>query len=99
MIRHIILWKFSDQVKQSGNEDKIIALLNHSVSNMVGKIDGLLAAEVGRNIADGDYDFIYCADLRDEQALAAYQTHSLHQAHKRLSAPYVSARLVVDYQR
>lgn len=99
MIRHIILWKFSDQVKQSGNGDEVIALLNHSVSNMAGKIDGLIAAEIGWNVADSDYDFVYCADLRDEQALAAYQTHPLHQAHKRLAAPYVSAQLVVDYQR
>lgn len=99
MIRHIILWKFSDQVKQNGNEDEVIALLKHSVSNMVGKIDGLLAAEIGRNVAGCGYDFVYCADLRDEQTLKAYQTHPLHEAHKRISAPYVSARLVVDYQR
>lgn len=69
------------------NGDEVIAILNQSVSNMVGKIDGLLSAEIGWNVADSDYDFVYCADLRDEQALVAYQAHPLHQAHKRSLRP------------
>lgn len=99
MIRHIILWKFSDQVKKDGNEEQVIQLLSQSVSNMVGKIDGLLSAEVGRNVAGGAYDFVYCAELRDQQALDAYKNNPLHVAHKELAKPYVSSPLVVDYLR
>jgi hypothetical protein len=99
MIRHIILWKFSDQVKRDGNGDEVIELLRQSAAGMIGKIDGLLSAEIGRNVAGGEYDFVYCAELRDRQALDAYQNHPLHVAHKKLSKPYVSSRLVVDYLR
>lgn len=99
MIRHIILWKFSEQVKKDGNGGQVIRLLSQSVASMVGKIDGLLSAEIGRNIADSEYDFIYCVELRDHQACNAYQNHPLHIAHKNFSKPYVGSCLVVDYLR
>ena len=97
MIRHIIFWTFSDKVSEE-NAGDVLARLRQSVSNMVGKIDGLLAADIGRNLADGGCDFVYCADFQNKQALAAYQQHPLHLAHKRLCAPYVSARQTADYE-
>lgn len=99
MIRHIILWKFSDQVKKDGNEEQVVGLLRQSAASMVGKIDGLFSAEIGRNVAGGAYDFVYCAELRDQQALDAYRENPLHVAHKELAKPYVSNPLVVDYLR
>lgn len=99
MIRHIILWKFSDQVKKDGNEKQVIQCLSKSVAGMVGKIDGLLSAEIGLNTTNNEYDFVYCAELRDQQALDAYQNNPLHVAHKLLATPYVSSCLVVDYLR
>lgn len=99
MIRHIILWKFSEQVKKDGNEEQILKLLSQSVTGMIGKIDGLLSAEIGRNVAGDAYDFVYCAELRDAQALADYQNNPLHLMHKKRAKPYVSSPLVVDYLR
>lgn len=99
MIRHIILWKFSDTVKAAGTEGEALAKIQASVARMAGHIDGLLAADFKRNTAGGEYDLVYCADFTTKEALAAYQHHPLHEAHKALSAPYVCGRLVADYER
>jgi len=99
MIRHIILWKFSDQVRKAGNGDEVIEMLRASAAGMLGKIDGLLSVELARNTAGNEYDFIYCAEFIDQKSLDAYQTHPLHEAHKKRSKPYVNGRLVVDYLR
>lgn len=99
MVRHIILWKFTEEVKRSGKEGEVLALLRASAAGMVGKIDGLRSAEIGKNTAGGEYDFVYCADFDSPQALAAYQHHPLHEAHKARSKPYVCGRLVADYLR
>lgn len=99
MVRHIILWQFKDEVKAEGKQDEAFELIRQSTETMNGKIDGLLSAEIGVNTMGGDYDFVYCADFTTQQALAAYQTHPLHEAHKARTAPYLKGRLVVDYQR
>ena len=98
MVRHILLWKFSKQVKEEGRQQEALAAMSASVSTMVGKIPGLLRAEIGENLTGSACDFVFYAELEDMEALAAYQTHPLHVAHKERSAPLVSAPpTVADY--
>ncbi len=69
---------------------------------MRGRIDGLLCIEIGLNLAGGDYDLIFYAELRDEQALQCFQQHPLHAAHRErcfcglCEKNFVTARLCGD---
>ena len=62
---------------------------------MRGRIDGLLCIEIGLNLAE-DYDLIFYAELRDEQALQCFQQHPLHAAHRERCKDLVTARLCGD---
>lgn len=98
MVRHILLWKFSRQVKEQGRQQEALAVMADSVAGMVGKIPGLLRAEIGENRTGDACDFVFYAELEDMEALAAYQGHPLHVAHKERSAALVEAPPVVaDY--
>ena len=63
---------------------------------MRGRIDGLLCIEIGLNLAGGNYDLIFSAELRDEQALQCFQQHPLHAAHRERCKDLVTARLCGD---
>ena len=77
MIRHILFWKYTDAVKAQHQEAEALKFLQNSVATMRGRIDGLLCIEIGLNLAGGDYDLIFYAELRDEQALQCFQQHPL----------------------
>ena len=88
MIRHILFWKYTDAVKAQHQEAEALKFLQNSVATMRGRIDGLLCIEIGLNLAGGDYDLIFYAELRDE--------HPLHAAHRERCKDLVTARLCGD---
>ena len=96
MIRHILFWKYTDAVKAQHQEAEALKFLQNSVATMRGRIDGLLCIEIGLNLAGGDYDLIFYAELRDEQALQCFQQHPLHVAHRERCKDLVTARLCGD---
>lgn len=96
MIRHILFWKYTDAVKVQHQEAEALKFLQNSVATMRGRIDGLLCIEIGLNLAGGDYDLIFYAELRDEQALQCFQQHPLHAAHRERCKDFVTARLCGD---
>lgn len=63
MIRHILFWKYTDAVKAQHQEAEALKFLQNSVATMRGRIDGLLCIEIGLNLAGGDYDLIFYAEL------------------------------------
>ena len=96
MIRHILFWKYTDVVKAQHQEAEALKFLQNSVATMRGRIDSLLCIEIGLNLAGGDYDLIFYAELRDEQALQCFQQHPLHAAHRERCKDLVTARLCGD---
>ena len=82
-------------LKGTGKTKELISTVN-SVATMRGRIDGLLCIEIGLNLAGGDYDLIFYAELRDEQALQCFQQHPLHAAHRERCKDLVTARLCGD---
>ena len=97
MIKHIIFWQFTDEVKRTGTKEAL-EKLKVSAANMNGNIPGLRFSEIGENIAGGDYDFVYYSEFDSIEALNAYQTHPLHLAHKEMAKNMVKGRMVCDYQ-
>lgn len=67
MIRHILFWKYTDNIKAEHKEEWALHFLQDSVTTMDGKVDGLLKIEIGPNMAGGDYDLVFYAEFRDEE--------------------------------
>lgn len=98
MIRHILFWKYTDTVKAEHKEAEALAFLQKSVATMVGHIDGLRCAEINANTAGGEYDLVFYSELRDADALQAFQNHPLHIAHRERCKALVTDRLCGDME-
>ena len=60
-------------------------MMSDSAKNLVGKIPGLIKAEIGENFADSDCDFVFYAEFERMENIPAFQVHPLHVAHKERS--------------
>ena len=87
MIRHILFWNYTEEVKEKHGEEEALRFMQDSVATMNGNIDGLLQAEIGKNIAGG-YDLVFYAEFTDEAAL--------HVAHRERCKNIVTDRLCGD---
>ncbi len=97
MIRHILFWNYTDKVKQEHKKDEMLEFMQRSVDTMNGNIDGLIKAEIGRNIAGG-YDLVFYAEFDDEQSLKSFMVHPLHVAHRERCKDIVTDRLCGDIE-
>ena len=95
MIRHILFWNYTEKVKEKHGEEEALRFMQDSVVTMNGNIDGLLQAEIGKNIAGG-YDLVFYAEFTDEAALKAFMNHPLHVAHRERCKNIVTDRLCGD---
>lgn len=96
MIRHIIFWSLSETGRKK-NQQELLDAMRQSLGGMVGVVPGLLCAEIAPNAAPG-CDYVFYAELTDAEALAAYQVHPLHLAHKERFREDFAARAVGDYE-
>jgi hypothetical protein len=92
MIKHIVLIK----LKQKQDTQRAI----ESLTNMKGKIEGMLEIEAGANILnlDRNFDVALTCVFKDKSALDVYQEHPVHVAVKDLFSEIVDKLVVVDYQ-
>lgn len=97
MIRHILFWNYTEQVKNAHSEEESLTFLQKSVETMNGNIDGLIHAEIGKNIAEG-YDLIFYAEFESKEALENFKNHPLHAAHKERCMDIVTDRLCGDIE-
>lgn len=78
MIRHIVMWKFRRDMEETPQH---IALeMKERLESLVGKIDGLIKAEVGVNIKEtaSSFDAVLTSDFTSWEAMEAYKVHPLH---------------------
>lgn len=96
MVKHMIIWKMNDEV--ADKTAKAIEI-KEALEGLVGKIDGLLSMQIlidGMACSSGD--LMMDSSFVDAAALAAYQSHPLHQAIANgIVRPAVSQRLSFDY--
>lgn len=97
MVKHFIFWTFSDKVNDE-NKQEVLTMMSESVKGLVGKISGLISAEIGENYADSGCDFVFYAEFENKECVSFFQNHPLHLAHKERSAPFVKDRMVADYE-
>ena len=96
MVKHMIIWKFKDEVE---NKAQKAAAIKAALEGLVGKIEGLLEMyiyTVGLPSSAGDL----CMDSTFEsaEALAFYAKHPLHvEVADGLVRPYMAQRLSFDF--
>lgn len=95
MVRHIVFWKLREEFSAPEQARYAEQVLTASTETLAG-IDGLLCAQIGRNLAGGAYDLIFYAEFADADALEHFREHPLHVAHRERCAPYVTGRLTGD---
>ena len=94
MVKHIVLWKIKDDENKQNNIDHMIKIL----TGLVGKIDGLVSAEMGYNFnTDSDYDVVLYATLKNAVALKYYQNHPEHLKCKEFIGKIAVDRVAADY--
>lgn len=95
MIRHILFWNYTDEVKAQHKEEEMLAFLKDSVNTMNGHIEGLICADIDKNMSEG-YDLVFYSEFENEEALKAFSNHPLHIAHKNRCMNIVTGRLCGD---
>lgn len=97
MIRHIVFWKLKDKT-EDGTLLENAAAIKAGLEGLVGKIDGLLKAEVTVSLTPGEggYDLCLYSEVRDVEALAFYRDHPLHKAVQALVHRSMTERVAFD---
>lgn len=97
MIRHILLWQFTEQAKREGLEDKI-AFLQRRFAALPGQIEGLMDIALQKNLNGGPYDLALTGTFVSMEAVAAYQKHPLHLEIQQAAKDWVTGRACVDVE-
>ena len=92
MVKHIVLYKFKENV------DKLAAvkIIASVLEPLVGKIPGLLKMEI-RSAFNG-MDYALYSEFESRQALENYAVHPLHQEAKTHFAHFLDTRVAADYE-
>ncbi len=91
------MWKFRRDLEET--PEQIALEMKSRLEALVGKIDGLLRAEVGVNIKEtaSSYDAVLTADFPSFEAMEAYKVHPLHVAVSDYCKSRRLERVDVDY--
>lgn len=98
MLKHILLWKFKDEYKTNEIEfNNKIDTLNKMFKGMEGIVEGLIKAEIGKDVSGGQYDIVLYSEFINKQALDNYKIHPLHLEVKTISKDWVTDKSIIDY--
>lgn len=95
MIKHIVMWKLLDE-----NKAENAAKIKQMLEGLVGKVDTLVSAEVGIDLAvDADaYDAVLVSTFGSVDDLKAYQVHPLHVEISQFVKTVRTDRKTVDFE-
>jgi hypothetical protein len=76
---------------------QVVAKLDQSVKNMVGRVPGLLHAEVALNQApDSPHDLLFYSEFERAEDIPPYLASDIHQSHADMGDGYVENKEGVD---
>lgn len=92
------MWKFRRDLEET--PEQIALEMKSRLEALVGRIDGLLRAEVGVNIKEtaSSYDAVLTADFPSFETMEAYKVHPLHVAVSDYCKSRRLERVDVDYK-
>ena len=99
MVKHIVMWKFKEEVAEE-NRAKLKADMKKALSDLQGKVPGLLSVEFQSNLLPSStHDMALVTELESPQALAGYSVHPAHVAvADTYVRPFVCDRSCLDYE-
>lgn len=100
MIRHYILWRYTQAAETYGKE-ALIAELNKRFQGLVGQINGMLSIVIRPSDAKGDpgyHDLMLYAEFADKDALMRYMLDEKHAEIRQWDKQYVCDRAGFDYE-
>ena len=98
MVKHVILWKLKDEVKDE--KEKVLREMKENLEALVGKVPGLLGLTiVTEPLASSNADVMLDSVLESEEALKGYQSHPDHVAVANTYVrPFTEVRMCLDYE-
>ena len=95
MIKHIVMWKFKDDVAEA---DKLE--MKRQLEALKGVVPSLIDIEIGldRVGAAASMDMVLTTEFQSMEDLAAYAGHPEHVKVVEFVKPLVCERAVVDYE-
>lgn len=95
MIRHIVIWNLKETA-EGGTKAENAQKIKAGLEDLVGKIGGLLKAEVGVNCIEGGADLCLYSEFTDKESLAAYRIHPLHKEVQTFVHKVIETRIAND---
>ncbi|MDR0434577.1 MAG: Dabb family protein [Gracilibacteraceae bacterium] len=98
MIRHMALYTLTPKAREEGIE-RVIAKLDQSVKNMVGRVKGLRGAAVALNLAeDSPHDLVFYSEFEHMEDIPPYLASEIHRLHAEMAEGYVSNKEGIDME-
>ncbi len=95
MVRHIVFWNLKESAE--GADKKInAAKIKAGLEGLVGRIDGLIKAEVMRGYDPDNYDLCLYSEFTSKQALNSYKENEKHKAVQAFVHKVVTDRVAFD---
>lgn len=95
MIRHVVMFRFHDEVTAEN-----VVEFSSALSAMVPKVPGIVSYEHGPDLGanEGNHDYVVTADFESLADQAVYRDHPAHRAViERFTGPMVAARTSVQF--
>jgi hypothetical protein len=95
MIKHIVMWKFKENVQEADRLE-----MKRQLESLKGVVPSLLQIEVGMDIVgtDASMDMVLTTSFHSLSDLQAYADDPAHQKVVAFVKPLVCERAVVDFE-
>ena len=100
MIKHHILWKYTEAGKEMGTK-KLVDELNKRFKSLVGRLEGLQYIHIRACDVKGDpgyHDLMLYAEFDNVDALMRYMADKEHGQIREWDTPYVCERAGFDFE-
>lgn len=98
MIKHIVLFKFKNDLPEAGKKQKLEAI-KADLEALTGKVETLKKMEVGINCnPDEKYDLALVSEFESMKGLQTYATHPEHIKVGGVIREILEERACVDYE-
>ena len=95
MIKHIVMWKFKDEVEAAAKLE-----MKRQLESLKGVVPSLVSIEIGMDVVGGEAskDMVLYSEFNSLGDLKAYAGHPEHLKVVDFVKPLVCERHVVDYE-
>jgi len=97
MVRHIVMWNLKEEAEGQGKVENAMVIKGR-LEALVGKIEGLLKAEVNLNYNPKGFDLCLYSEFESKEALSFYQNHPEHLKVREFVHKVICERVVADME-